>query len=184
MDRGEWGAGNLTVDCQHCGESFTYFKTSGPVRSYCSERCKANAGQAKRDEREKSSVRACPCGSTEVARVGKPVCINCRKEKRNRGEYNRSRRFALYGMNESAFNSMLASQGGKCGICATADPGPRGWHIDHDHSCCPGIGSCGSCVRGLLCHYCNLLLGNAKDSTERLQQAQNYLLRTRVKVVN
>lgn len=48
--------------------------------------------------------------------------------------------------------------------------------IDHDHACCPGIGSCGECVRGLLCHDCNILLGMAKDSADRLDQVKKYLI--------
>jgi len=63
-----------------------------------------------------------------------------------------------------------AFQDARCAICHTADPGGHGqWTIDHDHRCCPGIGSCGQCVRGLLCGQCNLMLGYANDQPERLR---------------
>ena len=47
--------------------------------------------------------------------------------------------------------------------------------IDHDHRCCPGIKSCGKCVRGIAHHFCNLtialenpsLLRKIADSLER-----------------
>lgn len=48
-------------------------------------------------------------------------------------------------------------------------------HIDHDHSCCPGKGSCGKCVRGILCRNCNVGLGFLKDSIPRLEDAISYL---------
>jgi hypothetical protein len=38
-----------------------------------------------------------------------------------------------------------------------------------------GIGSCGNCIRGLLCQDCNFILGLAKDSTDRLLAAAKYL---------
>lgn len=44
-----------------------------------------------------------------------------------------------------------------------------------DHECCRGAGSCGQCVRGLLCDSCNKLLGHAQDSTSLLRSAASYL---------
>lgn len=74
------------------------------------------------------------------------------------------------------YASMLAEQGGCCAICGTDNPAGRGeWHIDHDHSCCPGQRSCGKCVRGLLCNYCNIGLGHFNDDLDRLMNAMRYL---------
>lgn len=44
----------------------------------------------------------------------------------------------------------------RCGICGTTD---SRLCIDHDHSCCPGVYSCGRCVAGILCIHCNLIEG-------------------------
>lgn len=159
--------------CEQCGQPFAYRYVCGGRRKYCGERCKANAGAAKREAR--LVERRWPCGSLEVNRVGRPVCPDCRKDGRDRKGYNRSRRLAMYGLTQQAFDEILVNQRGRCPVCVTDDPGPRGWFVDHDHACCPGIGSCGSCVRGLLCHDCNLLLGHAKDSVETLTRAQKYL---------
>lgn len=50
--------------------------------------------------------------------------------------------------------AMLERQGGVCAICKRP-PGKRRLAVDHDHSCCPGVPTCGACVRGLLCSGCN-----------------------------
>lgn len=73
---------------------------------------------------------------------------------------------------------MLAQQRGCCAICETDDPGAREWMIDHDHACCPGTYSCGHCIRGLVCYFCNFLLGNARDDTKILASAIRYLQAT------
>lgn len=171
--------GELTLTCKHCEKQFTYVKSTGPRRMYCSQRCKMQGGVAQREVRRVHATRRCACGSDDVARVGKPVCPDCRKDKRDperERSANRRRRLALYGLTEAEFEDMVTLQRGCCAVCSTDDPGARGWQIDHDHACCPGIGSCGQCVRGLLCHDCNLLLGHAKDRIDVLEQASKYLI--------
>jgi predicted nucleic acid-binding Zn ribbon protein len=77
-------------------------------------------------------------------------------------------RMYLYGVTPDRFAEMLAEQGGSCGICPAAEPGGKGaWHVDHDHAT--------GRVRGLLCHHCNLGLGNFKDEPSRLRAAITYL---------
>lgn len=83
-----------------------------------------------------------------------------------------SRAVTVYSMTAVQLDNLFAR--GACDICRT----PLGigeFHIDHDHSCCPGEKSCGRCVRGVVCSGCNLGMGCFKDSTERLMQAAAYL---------
>jgi hypothetical protein len=59
-----------------------------------------------------------------------------------------------YGITAEQYDQMLADQGGVCKICKHAPVSNR-LHVDHDRACCPRIGSCGKCIRGLLCSGCN-----------------------------
>lgn len=74
------------------------------------------------------------------------------------------------------YRSLLDSQGGVCAIrgCGAAPEDDRRLPVDHDHSCC-SKGSCGHCVRGVLCTRCNTALGMVNDSQERLQGLLDYL---------
>jgi hypothetical protein len=167
-----------------CGGQFEYVKTTGRRRMYCSERCKFRGGDQMKKNRSAASTRCCPCGSTDVARVGVPVCPACRKDPRdNANNYARERRRILrrYNLTQADWDAMVLRQGNRCAICNTERPGGRGeaWHIDHDHLCCPDAGSCGACVRGLLCHDCNTVLGRMNDDPVRLRSAAAYLERSR-----
>jgi hypothetical protein len=82
----------------------------------------------------------------------------------------------MYRMTVEVYEALVVVQGGMCAICGTTTPSGTGrWSVDHDHTCCPGIKSCGKCTRGLLCTQCNLGLGQFKDNAEVLQAAVNYL---------
>jgi hypothetical protein len=75
----------------------------------------------------------------------------------------------LYGITLEQYNERMAEQGGLCGLCQRAPETDRRMHVDHDHE----TGK----LRELLCHHCNHLLGNARDSVERLRLAIAYLER-------
>lgn len=81
-------------------------------------------------------------------------------------------RYKRYGLTAELFDALLANQGGGCAICGeTAEK----WHIDHDHTCCATIFTCGTCIRGILCRGCNIGLGNFRDDAELVERAASYL---------
>lgn len=84
-----------------------------------------------------------------------------------RRERSRERR---HGLRLPAVLALVDAQGG-CGVCGTRNPGPKGWHVDHDHACCPSQRSCPNCRRGILCHRCNSALGCFKDDASALAKA-------------
>lgn len=75
-----------------------------------------------------------------------------------------------HGISLDDYTLLLESQKGACAICERSKNLPgngKRLHVDHDHK--TGI------IRGLLCHDCNLVLGNAHDSMEILKAALKYL---------
>lgn len=98
----------------------------------------------------------------------------------------------LYGIDFARYEEIFERQRGCCAICgkgivraftaeSTGKSGPRagGARVDHDHACCPGKRSCGRCVRGLLCHHCNIGMGGFRDKPELLRAAIEYATRWR-----
>lgn len=103
-----------------------------------------------------------------------PQCWECRRAARPPAVQRRTRLEKVYGITHEQYDAMLGAQGGGCAICGR---GPNGASlaIDHDHTCCPGAGSCGGCIRGLLCGNCNRGIGHLGDDAQRLRMAITYL---------
>jgi hypothetical protein len=98
-----------------------------------------------------------------------PYCNNCNKSKNI---------LKKYGITNREMALKLEAQGGGCEICGSKKPqGDANWHVDHDHSCCPGTITCGECIRGILCGFCNRALGQFFDSPENLLNARDYILK-------
>lgn len=76
--------------------------------------------------------------------------------------------FKMYKVTEADYNRMLAENDG-CAICHRwPEPDERRFPIDHDHSCCNDEGrpTCGNCVRAVLCHQCNALVGRIENGLD------------------
>lgn len=83
--------------------------------------------------------------------------------------------YRRYGITQEQYNQMLLDQQGGCAICGRPPDLVGTLTVDHDHLCCSGRKTCGQCLRGLLCGYCNRGLGMFLDDTERLMKAYKYL---------
>lgn len=100
-------------------------------------------------------------------------CAEVGRDERLRSKYN---------ISAVQYDAMLQAQDGRCAICrrmpteaSRAGRYPTRLAVDHDHACCPGIKSCGQCVRGLLCGDCNGALGLLRDNPAVALAAANYL---------
>lgn len=88
------------------------------------------------------------------------VCIECRQSQRK-----------VTNISTYEYAKMLVEQNNSCAICGIeATELRRELNVDHNHET--------NKIRGLLCHHCNIGLGNFKDSTNLLSIAIEYLERT------
>jgi len=75
-----------------------------------------------------------------------------------------------FGITIEQYNSMFASQQGRCAICDThSSEFKRSLAVDHCHET--------GRVRQLLCHHCNTALGLLDDSIARVASVLDYLER-------
>lgn len=79
--------------------------------------------------------------------------------------------YPLYKIRFDGYQFLLKRENDMCPICDHQTPKS----VDHDHSCCDGKTSCGSCIRGIICRKCNAGLGNAGDSILILESMVQYL---------
>lgn len=102
------------------------------------------------------------CGENfeyEFIQRGRDLCDLCRRYASD------WKKFGFTGPEAAKFRSSA-----KCDICGREkDPGGRfnNWHIDHEHGT--------KKVRGLLCAYCNTVLGLMNHDPARLRAAADYL---------
>jgi hypothetical protein len=83
-----------------------------------------------------------------------------------------TRRRHGYKMEPEQYQALLTQQGSCCRGCGRRDVK---LHIDHDHTCCPTIPTCGKCNRGLLCDRCNRCIGFVGDDPRALRNLAAYL---------
>ena len=100
-------------------------------------------------------------GHPKTADGLEPTCRPCRTL---RGQDAHLRR--KFGITLETYTAMLESQGGVCDICGSP-PTTRSLAVDHDHET--------GAVRGLLCHHCNLGIGNFQERKENFLRAIAYL---------
>lgn len=72
----------------------------------------------------------------------------------------------------ASFDVALKSQGGRCAICKTTDPGSKGWMAERTH-----YGYAMKLPMTILCPDCTLVLTAAKDSATTLQAALKHVMR-------
>lgn len=78
-------------------------------------------------------------------------------------------RLRQYGLTLDQYHALEESQDFKCAMCGADDSGrqdcPGSFYIDHDHQT--------GHVRGLLCHGCNVAVGDG--NLERLRASVRYI---------
>lgn len=82
-----------------------------------------------------------------------------------------------YNISEESYWDLYYKQRAACKVCRRKSvlcTNSR-LYVDHDHTCCPMNLSCGKCIRGLVCHNCNTLLGHCFDDITILKNAIKYL---------
>jgi len=96
-----------------------------------------------------------------------------RESAESRKKSNRKYRISSYGLTQEQFDRLLDAQQHTCGMCHEQFEEGQLIHVGHDHACCRAKNrSCGECIRGLLCHICNIALGHIE---RRYAMARAYL---------
>lgn len=68
-------------------------------------------------------------------------------------EYVYKRHYMLMTKYKMTLEEFEARAANGCEICFNKPQ--RSLHVDHDHKCCNGATTCGTCVRGVICNSCN-----------------------------
>lgn len=106
------------------------------------------------------------CGSCDIWKPAADFRANTRKCTRCSGLWSN------YRLRGRDYQKLVDAQNKQCRICSSE---PTTLYVDHDHVCCTGTTTCGTCIRGLLCNLCNLGLGKCGDNPIVLDGCLRYL---------
>ena len=131
-------------------------------------RPKGSINQRTSEQLESETRRCCRCGNVKPFSVFGPssgtalgikaLCFPCRTKRK---------REKVYMMTAREYQWLIHRQEGRCAICGTAPPLDKPLCVDHCHK----TGK----IRGLLCHSCNMAIGQLKDNWRVLKSAYKYL---------
>lgn len=171
---------NRVCQVPECGKSFIV-NVDGAGTKYCSTDCK-RAGYRVADARLRPTCAWCgqlyrggssyrSCGTWPF------ICSDCQDPLKHL-----LHRLKKHHVDHEMARRLLDDPG--CGVCGrdivSKIRQPTGkvkavLVVDHDHMCCPGVVSCGLCVRGFLCPQCNSAAGLLADDAGRLRALADYL---------
>lgn len=169
--------------CQCCGATFT-IGIDGAGTKYCSRDCKVAGYRPDRHATRPTPCTWCgkepPSGSHTRGGKWPYICAECTdpirhvvpRLKAHNVPHERAQRLLTDPGCEVCGSNVLEKIRGNNGRGKTF----AALVVDHDHSCCPGDSfSCGRCVRGLLCYFCNWAAGQLKDSPDNARALAAYL---------
>ena len=147
-----------TLTCTKCGGNFPltdefFYKhksTKTGFHTHCIECIKEKQRSLRKDPEKR-----------EIARLRASKHWHSKPQEERSTICNERRLMQRFKRTPEWYEETLASQGGHCALCST-EPKEKRLNVDHDHKCCPCVGTrytCGKCVRGLLCDICNQKLG-------------------------
>lgn len=148
--------------CIECGLEFD--RRGG--KKFCSDECyhQSRLRWRRENEYQPAPLTCVECGSPIAYKSGRRRF--CSESCSTRSETKR-RRWVVKGLAEEPPETI------QCAVCGVET---TKYHIDHDHTCCPGDRRCcGKCFRGFLCRSCNVGLGMFKENDQLLEAAAAYL---------
>jgi hypothetical protein len=129
------------------------------------------------EKRRRNRERAAARTPEQKARVAQLNRDWYRRNPRTSEQHKKMHLYTRYRMTPEQRAEMIAAQEGNCYLCG--EPldlkNPRKVHIDHDHACCRGATSCGTCVRGIACDPCNRGIGYFGNDPERMRRVADNL---------
>lgn len=165
--------------CKRTLPSGAFYKNRSALdglNTYCKECRRLYESQPEQRAKRWAYLNTPEQAAIREARNASPDYQETRARYRAKPEVQRRKReralLRKYGMSIPVFTRLLESQRGRCLICGEplfvgGPRQPRTATVDHDHR----TGE----IRGILCHQCNVGLGDFRDSPLLLCRAARYL---------